>query len=226
MRVLLVEDSTILLQTITRALQNSGYAVDGADNGLDGLHLAEQNKYDAIVLDIMLPQLDGLSILQKLRANNNRCQAMFLTAKDAIEDRVAGLQIGADDYLVKPFAIEELLARVQALCRRSHGQANATIIVGDLEVDTSTRKAFRAGQELPLTAREFNLLEYLAMREGSLVSRSELEEHIYDDLVSPMSNVVDVGIYTLRKKIKVGSDSPQLIHTRRGFGYMLEARKN
>ncbi|MBC2606162.1 response regulator transcription factor [Pelagicoccus albus] len=224
MRVLIVEDSPILLQSVTLALQHSGYAVDGADNGIDGLHLAEQNQYDAIILDIMLPGLDGLSIMEKLRAKNNRCQAMFLTARDTVDDRVKGLQLGADDYLVKPFAIEELLARVQALCRRAHGQANSKIEVDDLTIDTNSRKAFRAGQEIDLTAREFNLLEYLAMRAGSLVSRTEIEDHIYDDLVSPMSNVVDVGIYTLRKKIKVTENSAQLIHTRRGLGYVLELR--
>lgn len=225
MRVLLVEDSLILLESITLAFRNTGYAVDAVDNGIDGLHLAESNSYDAIVLDIMLPGLDGISILEKLRSKNNKCQAMFLTAKDTLEDRVAGLGIGADDYLVKPFAIEELLARVQALCRRSHGQANSTIRIGDLEIDTSSRKASRAGHSLDLTAREYNLLEYLAMRTGSPVTRSEIEDHIYDDLVSPMSNVVDVGIYTIRKKLRVTPDSHPLIFTRRGHGYTLEARK-
>lgn len=225
MRVLIVEDSPVLLTTIGIALRNSGYAVDQADNGVDGLHLAEQNQYDAIILDIMLPGLDGHQILESLRRKSDDVQVMFLTAKDTVPDRVKGLQIGADDYLVKPFAMEELLARVQALCRRSHGKADPFIRIADLEIDTNARKAKRQGVEIDLTAREYNLLEFLAMRTGCLVSRSEIEEHIYDDLVSPMSNVVDVGVYTLRKKIKTYAEAPQLIYTRRGHGYILESRE-
>jgi DNA-binding response OmpR family regulator len=148
----------------------------------------------------------------------------MLTARDAIEDRVQGLRLGADDYLCKPFALEELLARVEVLCRRAYGQRDPLIRVGDLEIDTVARRARRAGHELDLTAREFALLELLALNPGAVLSRSRIEEHIYDELVSPMSNVVDSTVYALRKKLAVAQDLPSLIHTRRKQGYILEER--
>ena len=224
MRVLLVEDSERLRRSLTTALKSSGYAVDGVGDGEEGLWLARAHDYDVLVLDIMLPGLDGLSLLASLRKEGNETPVLFLTARDAVEDRVAGLRQGADDYLVKPFALEELLARVETLTRRRYQKRTSMVRVGDLELNSSAKTVSRAGNGIQLAAREFALLEYLMLRSGQVVSRTEIEEHIYDDLVSPMSNVVDSAICALRKQIAVGSDSRPLIHTRRGQGYVLEDR--
>ena len=222
MRILLVEDSPRLRQTLGTALRKSGYAVDAAGDGEEGLWQARSNDYDVIVLDIMLPKLDGLGVLRALRAESRPVHVLLLTARDTVADRVSGLQSGADDYLVKPFALEELLARVQALCRRAYGTQAPRLVVHDLEIDPASRSVLRGGQPVELTAREYQLLEYLARRRGQVVTRSEIEAHIYDDAVDPMSNVVDSAICSLRKKIAVGAIPTPLIHTRRGFGYVLE----
>jgi DNA-binding response OmpR family regulator len=184
--------------------------------------MATSNTYDLIVLDIMLPKLDGLTLLSRLRAAGNEVHVLLLTARDSVSDRVSGLQSGGDDYLVKPFALEEFLARVQALCRRAYGKKQNVLAIGDLEVDTLGRGAKRAGRALELTAREYLLLEYLARRRGEVVSRGDIESHIYDGHVDPMSNVVDSAICGLRKKIGLTGEAA-LIHTRRGLGYVLEA---
>lgn len=222
MRLLLVEDSERLRDSVQLALQRSGYKVDATGDGEEGLWMAQDNDYDAAILDIMLPSLDGVSLLSQLREQGDDTPVMFLTARDGIDDRVMGLRSGADDYLVKPFALEELLARVEVLCRRSYNQASNLVTVADLELDSSAKKASRAGMVLDLTAREFALLEFLVLRAGQVVSRTQIEQHIYDDLVSPMSNVVDSAIYALRKKLAVHPDSRPLIKTRRGQGYVLE----
>ena len=219
MRVLLVEDSARLQRSISTALKKSGYAVDCASDGEEGLWLAETNDYDAVVLDIMLPKLDGISMLKKIRAAGRDTHILLLTAKDTVEDRVRGLELGADDYLIKPFALEELLARVQALCRRAYGQKSNALAIGPLELDTSKKTAVVNGRTAELTSREYNLLEYLAMRRGQVVSRADIEEHIYDGMVDPMSNVVDSAICLLRKKL----GDATLIQTRRGLGYVLDA---
>ena len=224
MRVLLVEDSVRLRETIAVALRRSGYAVDATGDGREGLWMAQDHDYDAAILDVMLPSMDGLEVLKALRAQGDETPVMFLTARDGIDDRVAGLRGGADDYLVKPFALDELLARVEVLCRRGYRKASSVIDVDDLRVDLTARSATRAGVVLDLTAREFALLEHLALRAGHVVTRTQIEEHIYDDLVSPMSNVVDAAVYALRKKLAVRAESQPLIHTRRGQGYVLEAR--
>lgn len=221
MRVLVVEDSRRLRETIGLALRKSGYAVDVAPDGNDGLWMAQSHRYDAVILDIMLPGLDGLSVLRQLRKEGNDTPILFLTARDTIHDRVAGLRSGADDYIVKPFELEELLARVESLCRRSYQKASPVIRVYDLALDTSAKSVRRGGRLVDLTAREYVLIEYLALRHGHVVSRTEIEEHIYDDQVSPMSNVVDSTVCSLRKKIAVTPDSRPLIHTRRGQGYVL-----
>jgi DNA-binding response OmpR family regulator len=222
MRVLLVEDSDRLRHLIATALRRSGFAVDVACDGMTGLRSAENNDYDVIVLDLMLPALDGLSLLQRLRAAGRESHVLVVTARDTVEDRVRGLEAGADDYLIKPFALEELLARVQALARRRHGAKSPVVAVGDLRVDTSRRSVSRGGRTIDLTAREYALLEYLAVRQGAVVSRTEIEAHIYDDRVEPMSNVVDAAVYALRRKIDVPG-APSLIRTRRGMGYVLSA---
>src|SRR3979411_1050577 len=172
MRLLLIEDLARLQSSVGLGLRKAGYAVDVSGDGEEGLWLAESNEYDAIILDLMLPKLDGLALLRSLRAKENSTHVLILTAKDTVENRVNGLQAGADDYLVKPFAFEELLARVQALCRRSYQHKNPKIDIGDLEIDTVARVALRNGKPIELTPREFRLLEYLAARPGQVVSRS------------------------------------------------------
>jgi DNA-binding response OmpR family regulator len=221
MRVLLVEDSERLQRSIGTALRRSGYALDVTGDGKEGLWLAQENEYDAIILDIMLPGLDGLSVLKQLREAGKQTHVLLLTAKDTVFDRVRGLQMGADDYLVKPFALEELLARVQALCRRGYGCKDSRLAVGDLEIDLRKKTVTRARQAIDLGPREYALLEYLALRQGELVTRTEIEEHIYDGQADPMSNVVDSAVCLLRKKISMPNSAP-LIHTRRGMGYVLD----
>ena len=217
MRVLLVEDSQILLRTVRRALKHAGFAVDTAADGEEGLAAAEMNDYDVLVLDIMLPKLDGLALLRRLRAAGKTTHVLLLTARDTVADRVEGLRQGADDYLVKPFALAELIERVKALCRRAYGEKSGTLRIGSLELDLSARRVLRDGADVELTAREWRLLEYLVLRRGQVVPRSEIEAHIYDELVEPMSNVVDTAVYNLRRKI-----GPNFIRTRRGLGYVLE----
>jgi DNA-binding response OmpR family regulator len=221
MRVLVVEDSPRLQRSLGTALRKSGYAVDLAGDGEEGLWLAQSHDYDVIVLDIMLPKRDGLSVLAELRKGGKSTHVLLLTARDTVPDRVKGLQAGADDYLIKPFVLEELLARVQALCRRAYGTKDSRLLVADLEIDTLGRRVRRAGQPIELTAREYLLLEYLARRRGQVVARAEVEEHIYDGQVDPMSNVVDSAICSVRKKLAAAGEAP-LIHTRRGLGYVLD----
>ncbi len=222
MRVLLVEDSKRLRTTVGAALRRSGYAVDAAGDGQEGLWLAESNDYDVILLDIMLPKLDGLSVLQRLRRGGASTHVLLLTAKDTVADRVHGLRLGADDYLVKPFALDELLARVEALCRRAYGSKQPRLVVADLEIDTVAKEVFRAQQPVSLKPREYLLLEYLARRSGEVVTRTDIEAHIYDGKLDPMSNVVESAISTLRKKLGLLNQAP-LIHTRHGLGYVLKA---
>lgn len=220
MRVLFVEDSERLQTYVTEGLRQAGYAVDAALDGEEGLWAAENTRYDVIVLDIVLPKLDGLALLQQLRSQENHTHVLMLTARDTVADRVAGLAGGADDYLVKPFAMEELLARVQALTRRSYGVKSALITAGKLVVNTALRTAILGGKPVPLKPREYSLLEFLAFRKGAVVSRAEIEHHIYDERVEPSSNVVDSAICSLRKKIDTPG-RPSLIQTRRGMGYLL-----
>jgi DNA-binding response OmpR family regulator len=223
MRVLLVEDSQILRDSISTGLRQAGYAVDTAGDGNAGLWYAESNDYDVIVLDLMLPGIDGLTILRKLRAEGKESQVLILTAKDAVADRVKGLREGADDYMVKPFAFEELLARVESLSRRRHGVKSPRIQLGDLVLDTAARTVYRGSESIELAPREYALLEYLALRQGQVVTRAEIEAHIYDDQVDPMSNVIDAAVYALRKRID-SPGKPSIILTRRGMGYTLQAQ--
>ena len=216
MRVLFVEDSESLRRSVSRALRHAGYAVDVAADGAEGLEAAESRDYDVLLLDIMLPKLDGLALLRQLRAGGKTTHVLMLTARDTVADRVEGLRQGADDYLVKPFALDELLARVEALCRRAYGSKESVLRIGDVEIDFAARKLSRADAGVQLTPREWRLLEYLARRLDEVVPRSEIEAHIYDEMVEPMSNVVDTAIYALRQKVGAG-----LIHTRRGLGYVL-----
>jgi DNA-binding response OmpR family regulator len=220
MRLLLIEDYKPLQKSLSQGLQEAGFAVDVTGDGREGLWYATGNDYDVIILDIMLPGLDGLSILQKLRSAGKQTHILLLTAKDSVNDRVKGLNLGADDYLVKPFAFEELLARIRAIIRRNYKDKNPVIHIGPVQIDTTTQRV-RCGQnEISLTPREYALLEYLALRTGQVVSRTDIWEHVYDFHSSATSNVVDVYIGYLRKKMEEPGNPP-LIHTIRGRGYLL-----
>jgi two-component system OmpR family response regulator len=217
MRILVVEDEPRLLRSLAKALREEGYAVDTADAGDDGLYKAENCDYDAIVLDIMLPRLDGWQLLERLR-HGKQTPVLMLTARDATRDRVRGLDTGADDYLVKPFDLTELLARLRALIRRAAGQARSHLEVHGVVIDTRARTVTRAGQPVPLTAREYAILEYLALHRGEVVTRTALYEHLFDESDDTLSNLLDVHVFSLRKKL--GAD---LIATRRGQGYSIES---
>lgn len=220
MRLLVVEDHPSLARSIADGLREAGYAVDLTFDGEEAQHLAAVNPYDAVVLDIMLPKVDGWQVLKAIRRKTPNLPVLCLTARDGVEDRVKGLDLGADDYLVKPFSWEEFLARVRAVIRRVHGQASSLIKVGDLEIDVAAKTVRRAGKTIELSAREFSLLEYLAHRVGQVVSRSDIWDHLYDQHDEAVSNVIDVYIGYLRAKIDKGHEN-RLIHTRRGQGYVL-----
>jgi two-component system, OmpR family, response regulator len=217
MRMLIVEDEPRLLRSLAKALREEGYAVDTAESGDDGLYKAGSWDYDAIVLDIMLPGLDGWEVLRRLR-KQKQTPVLMLTARDTPQDRVRGLDTGADDYLIKPFDLTELLARVRALIRRSAGQARPQIVLGEVVIDTRARSVARGGESLTLTAREYAILEYLALHQGQVVTRTALYEHIFDENDDTMSNLLDVHVFNIRKKL--GHD---LIVTRRGQGYLIES---
>jgi two-component system OmpR family response regulator len=217
MRVLAVEDEPDLLNSLMKALREDGYAVDGAPDGDEGLFKAESYDYDAIVLDIMLPGIDGWELLRRLR-QTKKTPVLMLTARDAVRDRVRGLDTGADDYLVKPFELAELLARLRALIRRAASQAESRLKIGDVVIDTAARTVMRRGEEIVLTAREYTLLEYLALHRGKLVTRTTLYDHLFDENDSTLSNLLDVHVFNLRKKL--GHD---FITTRRGHGYCIES---
>jgi two-component system OmpR family response regulator len=216
MRVLVVEDEPDLLDSLLKALREDGYAADGAAEGEDGLYKAQNCEYDAVVLDIMLPRIDGWELLRALR-QTKKTPVLMLTARDAVRDRVRGLDTGADDYLVKPFDLSELLARLRALIRRSASQADSCIHLGNVVIDTAARSVLRQGEAVVLTAREYALVEYLALHRGKLVTRTMLYDHLFDENDSTLSNLLDVHVSNIRKKL--GHD---FITTRRGHGYCIE----
>ncbi len=216
MRLLVVEDEPDLLAGLLRSFRDDGYAVDGAADGEEGLFKAQTHEYDAIVLDIMLPVMDGWEVLAKLR-ETRKTPVLMLTARDAVRDRVRGLDTGADDYLIKPFDRDELLARVRALVRRGAAGTRVRIEIGDMVIDAAARTVFRAGEPVPLTAREFALLYYLAVHRGEVVTRTTLYEHLFDETDNTLSNLLDVHVSNIRRKL--GHD---LIKTRRGHGYSIE----
>lgn len=215
MRLLVVEDEPDLLAGLARALRKQGYAVDTAADGEEGLYKALETDYDAIVLDVMLPILDGWTVLERLRKKKDT-PVLMLTARDRSADRVRGLDTGADDYLVKPFDVAELAARLRALIRRTSRQARSAFVIGDVEIDTAARTVTKGGDAVTLTAREYVVLEYLALHRGEVVSRTDLYEHLFDENDDTMSNILDVHIFNLRKKL--GQD---FIITRRGLGYSI-----
>lgn len=221
MRVLIVEDERRLAENVARSLHESaGYAVDVAPDGEDGLYMAENNPYDLVILDLMLPKVDGLSLLRRLRSSGAQVPVLVLTARDEKESVVALLNAGADDYVAKPFDLGELLARAKALIRRGKGQSAPLLKVGDLEISTSDLVVRRNGKPVNLTAMEYRVLEYLAHRPGAVVSKTELLEHLYDFNWERFSNVIEVYISGLRRKLEDSGDA-KLIHTLRGQGYML-----
>lgn len=231
MKLLLIEDEIKLTQYLKKGLLAEGFVVDIAHSGIDGLHLATEGQYDLIILDGMLPDLDGLGVLQALRQSNKKSTpVLMLTARSMVEDRVKGLQAGADDYLTKPFAFSELVARVHALMRRTGNSASAQatethLTLANLELDALKRQARRAGQDLRLTAKEFTLLWLLLRRKGEVLSRTELAELVWDMHFDSETNVVDVAIRRLRSKIDDPFGTP-LLHTVRGMGYVLELRED
>ncbi|MGD9175302.1 MAG: response regulator transcription factor [Desulfobacterales bacterium] len=222
MRLLLVEDDVKIAQFVTNGLREAGFAVDHAANGEDGLHLALTEPYDIAVVDLMLPRVDGLTLIEEIRRNNINTPVLILSAKRSVDDRVKGLKTGSDDYLVKPFAFSELLARVQALIRRStRVTAPSELKVADLRIDLDKRKVFRADREIFLQPLEFSLLEYLMRNAGRVVSKTMIMEHVWDYNFNPQTNVVEARICYLRDKIDKNFDS-KLIHTVRGVGYVLK----
>lgn len=216
MRLLLVEDEGDLLASLAQALREQGYAVDTAEDGEEGLYKAETWSYDAIILDVMLPKLDGWELLRRLRAKS-KTPVLMLTARDMVRDRVRGLDSGADDYLVKPFDLDELMARLRALMRRGAGQPDPRIEIGDVMIDTAARSVSRGARPVVLTAREYSLVEFLALHRGRVVTRTTLYEHLFGEEDNSLSNLLDVHVSNIRKKL--GHD---FILTRRGHGYCIE----
>lgn len=220
MRLLVIEDEPGVAGFLKKGLREASYAVDLVDNGFDGLHRAITETYDAIVLDLMLPRMDGFSVLREVRSHSVRTPVICLTARDAVDDRIKGLDLGADDYLAKPFSFSELLARIRALLRRGHDLHPNPITVADLRIDVLARSVHRGDRRVALSPTEYVLLEYLARNAGQVLPRTMILEHVWDMNHDPMTNVIDVHINRLRKKVDNGFDPP-LIHTIRGAGYVL-----
>lgn len=220
MRLLVAEDERDLNRVITKRLEKEGYTVDSCFDGDDALYYMEMGEFDAVILDIMMPKLDGLGVLKRMRLNGNNTPVLFLTAKDSIDDRVTGLDAGAQDYLIKPFAFDELLARIRVIIRNRAGETSNVINAADLTVDIASRRVWRGSEEIVLSAKEFDILQYMICNKGTVLSREKIENHVWNFDYSGGTNVVDVYIRYLRKKI----DDPyenKLIHTIRGAGYVL-----
>jgi len=219
-RLLVVEDDAELRARLKEALEAAGFAVDTADNGVDAEHLGNIEPYDTAVLDLGLPQRPGLEVLANWRRRGNRLPVVILTARDAWHEKVDGFKAGADDYLAKPFHVEELIARINAVVHRHHGAAGSVLEIGEIRLDESTQAVTHRGQTLPLTGTEFRLLRYFMLHPGKIVSKTELTGHVYDQDFDRDSNVIEVYIRRLREKL-----GPELIQTRRGQGYVLEAKR-
>ena len=220
MKLLLVEDSTRLQRSLKKGFEKEGFAIDISGDGEEGLALALAYDYDVVVLDLMLPKQDGLTLLKKLRRREKQTHVLILSAKDQVDDRIAGLELGADDYLVKPFDFNELLARVRALVRRRYAQKNPEINISGLRINTAMGEVWRGDTEIQLSPKEFTLLEYLLARRGRIVSRDALVDHLYTGYGDIASNVIDVVVCKIRKKTRL-KGHPQLIQTKRGLGYVI-----
>jgi DNA-binding response OmpR family regulator len=222
MRVLLVEDDVRIARFVAKGLREQSYAVDVNANGDEALYQTEINSYDIVILDVMIPGKDGFEVCRELRKSGKRMPVLMLTARDAVEDRIRGLDHGADDYLTKPFEFRELLARMRALLRRSGELRPPLIKVGDLVLDTAAQSVSRGGRQIPMTAKEYALAEFLARNAGRVVGRAEIAEHVWDEEFDPFSNLIEVYVNRLRRKIDAGEAKP-LLQTRRGAGYLLGA---
>jgi len=221
MKILLAEDEVDLNNVVTRYLKKNGYSVDSVLDGEEALDYLEYGEYDLVILDIMMPKVDGFEVIKKLRNKGNHTSVLMLTARDSADDKVKGLDLGADDYIVKPFDFNELLARIRAVVRRKYGNSSNKLVIGDLILDTSEKSVTRAGKQIELTGKEYEVLEYLMQSKNRILSREQIKEHVWDFDYEGDSNIIDVLIKNIRKKIDV-EDGKQIIYTKRGLGYIIK----
>ena len=221
MKILLAEDEVDLNNVVTRYLKKNGYSIDSVLDGEEALDYLEYGEYDLVILDIMMPKVDGFEVIKKLRNKGNHTSILMLTARDNADDKVKGLDLGADDYIVKPFDFNELLARIRAVVRRKYGNSSNKLVIGDLILDTSEKSVTRAGKQIELTGKEYEVLEYLMQSKNRILSREQIKEHVWDFDYEGDSNIIDVLIKNIRKKIDV-EDGKQIIYTKRGLGYVIK----
>ena len=221
MKILLTEDEVDLNNVVTRYLKKNGYSVDSVLDGEEALDYLEYGEYDLVILDIMMPKVDGFEVIKKLRNKGNHTSVLMLTARDSAEDKVKGLDLGADDYIVKPFDFNELMARIRAVVRRKYGNSSNKLVIGDLILDTSEKSVTRAGKQIELTGKEYEVLEYLMQSKNRILSREQIKEHVWDFDYEGDSNIIDVLIKNIRKKIDIEAGK-QIIYTKRGLGYVIK----
>ena len=221
MKILLEEDEVDLNNVVTRYLKKNGYSVDSVLDGEEGGEYLEYGEYDLVILDIMMPKVDGFEVIKKLRDKGNHTSVLMLTARDSADDKVKGLDLGADDYIVKPFDFNELMARIRAVVRRKYGNSSNKLVIGDLILDTSEKSVTRAGRQIELTGKEYEVLEYLMQSKNRILSRDQIKEHVWDFDYEGDSNIIDVLIKNIRKKIDI-EDGKQIIYTKRGLGYVIK----
>ena len=221
MKILLAEDAVDLNNVVTRYLKKNGYSVDSVLDGEEALDYLEYSEYDLVILDIMMPKVDGFEVIKKLRDKGNHTSVLMLTARDSADDKVKGLDLGADDYIVKPFDFNELMARIRAVVRRKYGNSSNKLVIGDLILDTSEKSVTRAGKQIELTGKEYEVLEYLMQSKNRILSRDQIKEHVWDFDYEGDSNIIDVLIKNIRKKIDI-EDGKQIIYTKRGLGYVIK----
>ena len=221
MKILLAEDEVDLNNVVTRYLKKNGYSVDSVLDGEEALDYLEYSEYDLVILDIMMPKVDGFEVIKKLRDKGNHTSVLMLTARDSADDKVKGLDLGADDYIVKPFDFNELMARIRAVVRRKYGNSSNKLVIGDLILDTSEKSVTRAGKQIELTGKEYEVLEYLMQSKNRILSRDQIKEHVWDFDYEGDSNIIDVLIKNIRKKIDIETGK-QIIYTKRGLGYVIK----
>ena len=221
MKILLAEDEVDLNNVVTRYLKKNGYSVDSVLDGEEALDYLEYSEYDLVILDIMMPKVDGFEVIKKLRNKGNHTSVLMLTARDSADDKVKGLDLGADDYIVKPFDFNELMARIRAVVRRKYGNSSNKLVIGDLILDTSEKSVTRAGKQIELTGKEYEVLEYLMQSKNRILSRDQIKEHVWDFDYEGDSNIIDVLIKNIRKKIDIETGK-QIIYTKRGLGYVIK----
>lgn len=221
MKILLAEDEVDLNNVVTRYLKKNGYSVDSVLDGEEALDYLEYSEYDLVILDIMMPKVDGFEVIKKLRDKGNHTSVLMLTARDSADDKVKGLDLGADDYIVKPFDFNELMARIRAVVRRKYGNSSNKLVIGDLILDTSEKSVTRAGKQIELTGKEYEVLEYLMQSKNRILSRDQIKEHVWNFDYEGDSNIIDVLIKNIRKKIDI-EDGKQIIYTKRGLGYVIK----